>query len=130
MQNMYANIWVSLCNLAGPGEILIIMDIFFIFLITYVCNGIDALCKSEVARTNRRNKFKRSKTQDRRYSDLKAQKIRKEIVTKLVKIRKKNCHKNSPQKGLIILPTAGGVLADFWVPNEIDSLNFQHMLLF
>ena len=33
-------------------------------------------------------------------------------------------------KGLIILPTAGGVLADFWVPNEIDSLNFQHMLLF
>ena len=34
------------------------------------------------------------------------------------------------KKGLIILPTAGGVLADFWVPNEIDSLNFQHMLLF
>ena len=34
------------------------------------------------------------------------------------------------QKGLIISPTAGGVLADFWVPNEIDSLNFQHMLLF
>ena len=34
------------------------------------------------------------------------------------------------QKGLIILHTAGGVLADFWVPNEIDSLNFQHMLLF
>ena len=25
------------------------------------------------------------------------------------------------QKGLIILPTAGGVLADFCVPNEIDS---------
>ena len=24
-------------------------------------------------------------------------------------------------KGLIILPTARGVLADFWVPNEIDS---------
>ena len=36
----------------------------------------------------------------------------------------------SHQKGLIILPTAGGVLADFWVPNEIDSLNFQRMLLF
>jgi hypothetical protein len=34
------------------------------------------------------------------------------------------------QKGLIILAPAGGVLADFWVPNEIDSLNFQHMLLF
>ena len=33
-------------------------------------------------------------------------------------------------KGLIILPAAGGVLADFWLPNEIDSLNFQHMLLF
>ena len=33
-------------------------------------------------------------------------------------------------KGLIILAQAGGVLADFWVPNEIDSLNFQHMLLF
>ena len=33
-------------------------------------------------------------------------------------------------KGLIILPTAGGILADFWVPNEIDSLHFQHMLLF
>ena len=29
-------------------------------------------------------------------------------------------------KGLIILAPAGGVLADFWVPNEIDSLNFQH----
>ena len=28
--------------------------------------------------------------------------------------------------GLIILPTAEGVLADFWVPNEIDRLNFQH----
>jgi hypothetical protein len=27
-------------------------------------------------------------------------------------------------------PQLGGVLADFWVPNEIDSLNFQHMLLF
>ena len=25
------------------------------------------------------------------------------------------------QKGLIILPTAVGVLADFWVPNQIDS---------
>ena len=25
------------------------------------------------------------------------------------------------RKGLIILPTAGGVLADIWVPNEIDS---------
>ena len=25
---------------------------------------------------------------------------------------------------------AGGFLTDFWVPNEIDSLNFQHMLLF
>ena len=33
-------------------------------------------------------------------------------------------------QGLIIFPTAGGILADFWVPNEIDSLNFQHMLLF
>ena len=33
-------------------------------------------------------------------------------------------------KGLIILPTAGGILADFWVPNEIDTWNFQHMLLF
>ena len=33
-------------------------------------------------------------------------------------------------KGLIILPTAGGVLEDFWVPNEIDIWNFQHMLLF
>ena len=33
-------------------------------------------------------------------------------------------------KGLIILPTAGGGLADFWVPNEIYSLNFHHMLLF
>ena len=33
-------------------------------------------------------------------------------------------------KGLIILATARGVLADFWVPNVIDSLNFQHMLLF
>ena len=37
---------------------------------------------------------------------------------------------SSNQKGLIILAPAGGVLADFWVPNEIDSLNFQHMLLF
>ena len=37
--------------------------------------------------------------------------------------------KLSHLKGLIILPTAGGVLADFWVPNEIDSLNFHHMLL-
>ena len=27
----------------------------------------------------------------------------------------------SPQKGLIILAPARGVLADFWVPNEIDS---------
>ena len=36
----------------------------------------------------------------------------------------------SEWKGLIILPTAGSVLADFWVSNEIDSLNFQHMLLF
>ena len=25
------------------------------------------------------------------------------------------------QKGLIILPTAWGILADFWVPNEIDT---------
>ena len=36
----------------------------------------------------------------------------------------------SEWKCLIILPTAGGVLADFWVPNEIDYWNYQHMLLF
>ena len=29
--------------------------------------------------------------------------------------------KRRRQKGLIILPTAGGILADFWVPNEIDT---------
>ena len=35
--------------------------------------------------------------------------------------------KNWPKKSLkclIILPTAGGVLADFWVPNEIDWEGF------
>ena len=37
---------------------------------------------------------------------------------------------SSHSKGLIILPTAVGVLADFWVPNEIDSLNFPHILFF
>ena len=30
-------------------------------------------------------------------------------------------HTIGKQKGLIILATARGVLADFWVPNEIDS---------
>ena len=34
------------------------------------------------------------------------------------------------KKGLIILPTARGVLADVWVPDEIDSWIFQQMLLF
>ena len=33
-------------------------------------------------------------------------------------------------KGLIILAPARGVLADFCLPNEIDSWNFQQMLLF
>ena len=33
-------------------------------------------------------------------------------------------------KGSDHLAHSWGVLADFWVPNEIDSLNFQHMLLF
>ena len=33
-------------------------------------------------------------------------------------------------KGLDHLAHSWGVLAVLWVPNEIDSLNFQHMLLF
>ena len=32
------------------------------------------------------------------------------------------------QKDQIILATGSGILADFWVPHEIDSWNFQHML--
>jgi hypothetical protein len=28
----------------------------------------------------------------------------------------------------IILAMVWGILADFWVPHEIDSWNFQHML--
>ena len=34
------------------------------------------------------------------------------------------------QKGLFNLAQACIVDGDFWVPNEIDSWNFQHMLLF
>ena len=32
------------------------------------------------------------------------------------------------KKDQIILPMDWGILADFWVPNEIDSWNFHHML--
>ena len=32
------------------------------------------------------------------------------------------------QKDQIILALVWGILADFWVPHEIDSWNFQHML--
>ena len=38
-----------------------------------------------------------------------------------------SCHRS---KGSDHLGHSWGVLADFWVPNEIDRLNFQHMLLF
>ena len=31
-------------------------------------------------------------------------------------------------KDQIILATGRGILADFWVPHEIESWNFQHML--
>ena len=53
-----------------------------------------------------------------------------QVDTKFWKFVPLNLYVPIDQKGLIILPTAGGVLADFWVPNEIDSLNCQHMLLF
>jgi len=35
---------------------------------------------------------------------------------------------NWRQKDQIILATGRGILADFWVPHEIDRWNFQHML--
>ena len=38
--------------------------------------------------------------------------------------------KEGRTKGLDHLAHSWGVLAVLWVPNEIDSLNFQHMLLF
>ena len=34
----------------------------------------------------------------------------------------------SNQKDQIILALVWGILTDFWVPHEIDSWNFQHML--
>ena len=39
-------------------------------------------------------------------------------------------NQSNHQKGLFNLTPACIVDGDFWVPNEIDSLNFQHMLLF
>ena len=33
-------------------------------------------------------------------------------------------------KGPIILATRQGILADFWVPHEIESCNFQNLLVF
>ena len=53
-----------------------------------------------------------------------------EILVFIKSLSKSRRRKEGGQKGLIILPTVGRVLADFWVPNEIDNLNFQHMLLF
>ena len=49
--------------------------------------------------------------------------LRKPMCIELKVIYSKTNNKNMkfPKKGLIILATARGVLADFWVPNEIDS---------
>ena len=38
--------------------------------------------------------------------------------------------KNIREKDQIILATERGVLADFWVPHEIESCYFQNLLLF
>ena len=37
---------------------------------------------------------------------------------------------NIIRKDQIILATGRGILADFWVPNEIDRCNFQNLLAF
>ena len=37
---------------------------------------------------------------------------------------------NIHQKDQIILATERGILADFWVPHEIESCNFQNLLVF
>ena len=38
--------------------------------------------------------------------------------------------KNIREKDQIILATERGVLADFWVPHEIESCTFQNLLVF
>ena len=51
-----------------------------------------------------------------------------------LKINWKSCKKFIKMLPLIIifkiiLATGRGILADFWVPHEIESWNFQHMIL-
>ena len=40
------------------------------------------------------------------------------------------CRKRNDKRVSSSCSQLGGILADFWIPNEIDSLNFQHILLF
>ena len=57
--------------------------------------------------------------------------IKKLIKNFVKKIRQKICSIKILQRVWSSWPQLrGGVSADFWVSNEIDSLNFQHMLLF